>query len=80
MIIIVHGLSVDTTSRSDVTGPVFGADYTWVDKFNVSSTSYSPCGESTILNINADVRVNNANNRAGSGYLATDQVSCQTLW
>jgi hypothetical protein len=55
-------------------GPVDGKEYTYRDEFDLVSTNQAPCGVSTVLNINSDVRVNNANNTKGSGYLATDSI------
>jgi hypothetical protein len=37
------------TSRSDLTGPIAGDDYTYRDKFDLSSTVLSPCGAVSIL-------------------------------
>lgn len=54
-----------------------GNDYTYRDSFDLVSTNLAPCGTSTILNMNSDVRVNNAANRQGSGYLATDSVDAK---
>ncbi|KAJ2916828.1 hypothetical protein MD484_g3534, partial [Candolleomyces efflorescens] len=51
-----------------------GASYTYRDSFDLASTVLAPCGASTVLNVNAEVRVNNQNNTKGSGYLANDSI------
>jgi len=51
-----------------------GRDYTYRDAFNLVSTVQSPCGATTVLNVQSDVRVNNAANPGGSGYISTDSV------
>ena len=72
---IVQGQTIQAPSRSELVGPVPGADYTYRDTFELVSTVQSPCGISTVLNINSNLQVSNANNRQGSGYLATDSVN-----
>ncbi|KAJ2915662.1 hypothetical protein MD484_g4741, partial [Candolleomyces efflorescens] len=62
------------TARSDLVGPVDGADYTYRDSFDLVSTVLSPCGQDTVLVVTSDLRVNNAQNRQGSGYIATDSI------
>ncbi|TEB35281.1 hypothetical protein FA13DRAFT_1332428 [Coprinellus micaceus] len=69
-----QGEKIQSTARSDLVGPVDGKEYTYRDEFDLVSTNQAPCGVSTVLNINSDVRVNNANNTKGSGYLATDSI------
>ncbi|KAF5331964.1 hypothetical protein D9611_008848 [Ephemerocybe angulata] len=69
-----QGQLVQATSRSDLVGPVDGAEYTYRDNFDLVSTVQSPCGQSTVLNINSDVRVSNSANSKGQGYLATDSI------
>ncbi|KAJ2922369.1 hypothetical protein H1R20_g14721, partial [Candolleomyces eurysporus] len=69
-----QGQLLQATSRSELVGPVDGKDYTYRDSFDLVSTVTSPCGVDTVLNINSDVRVNNAGNSRGSGYLATDSI------
>ncbi|PPQ87793.1 hypothetical protein CVT25_008837 [Psilocybe cyanescens] len=63
-----------STARSDLTGPVDGADYTYRDAFDLVSTVTSPCGVSSVLNIQSDLRVSNSKNTKGSGYIATDSI------
>ncbi|RXW18988.1 hypothetical protein EST38_g6865 [Candolleomyces aberdarensis] len=62
------------TARSNLVGPVSGADYTYRDSFDLVSTVLSPCGQDTVLVVTSDLRVNNAQNRQGSGYIATDSI------
>ncbi|KAF8150804.1 secreted protein [Crassisporium funariophilum] len=69
-----QGQLTQATARSDLIGPVNGADYTYRDSFDLVATVLSPCGASTVLNIQSDLRANNAKNTAGSGYIATDSI------
>jgi hypothetical protein len=62
------------TARSTLTGPIIGTNYTRSDSFDLVSTVSSPCGGDVVLNIGTDVRTNNANNRAGRGYISTDSI------
>ena len=52
---------------------ILGEDYTW--RYNFDTAVYSPCGGSTVLNINSDLRVSNTANKQGIGYIATDSVN-----
>ncbi|KAJ3532225.1 hypothetical protein NMY22_g7832 [Coprinellus aureogranulatus] len=69
-----QGEIVQATARSNLAGPVDGKYYTYRDQFDLVSTVQSPCGKSTVLNINSDVRVSNSANTKGVGYLATDSI------
>ncbi|RXW15628.1 hypothetical protein EST38_g10226 [Candolleomyces aberdarensis] len=69
-----QGQIEQATAQTNLVGPVAGASYSYSDSFDLVSTVTAPCGSSTLLNINADVRVNNANNTKGYGYLANDFV------
>ncbi|KAJ2922367.1 hypothetical protein H1R20_g14723, partial [Candolleomyces eurysporus] len=69
-----QGQQIQAPSQSILVGPVAGADYTYRDTFDLVSTVQSPCGISTVLNINSNLQVSNTNNRQGSGYLATDSI------
>ncbi|KAF8153448.1 hypothetical protein B0H34DRAFT_106052 [Crassisporium funariophilum] len=69
-----QGLLTQATARSDLIGPVYGDDYTYRDSFDLVSTVMSPCGVASVLNIQSDLRTNNAKNTAGSGYIATDSI------
>ncbi|KAF9045075.1 hypothetical protein BJ165DRAFT_1346500 [Panaeolus papilionaceus] len=69
-----QGQFQQATARSDLVGPVQGADYTYRDNFDLVSTVMSPCGVSTVLNVQSDLRANNAQNTKGSGYIATDSI------
>jgi len=69
-----QGEVVQASSRSDLVGPIDGKEYTWRDSFDLVSTVQAPCGKSTVLNINSDVRVSNSGNTKGQGYLATDSI------
>ncbi|KAJ3536331.1 hypothetical protein NMY22_g6076 [Coprinellus aureogranulatus] len=69
-----QGELLQATARSNLTGPVVGEEYTYRDSFDLTSTVQSPCGVETVLNINTDLRVNNAANTKGMGLIATDSV------
>ncbi|TEB35279.1 hypothetical protein FA13DRAFT_1624387, partial [Coprinellus micaceus] len=69
-----QGEIIQATARSNLNGPVSGNYYTYRDQFDLVSTVTSPCGKSTVLNINSDVRVSNSANTKGAGYLATDSI------
>ncbi|KAF9524322.1 hypothetical protein CPB83DRAFT_871283 [Crepidotus variabilis] len=62
------------SAHSALTGPVDGAYYTYRDEFDLVSTVLAPCGVSTVLNIQSDVRASNTANKVGSGYIATDSI------
>ncbi|KAH6905785.1 hypothetical protein BKA70DRAFT_458806 [Coprinopsis sp. MPI-PUGE-AT-0042] len=69
-----QGILTQATARSELTGPVDGDDYTYRDLFDLTSTVQAPCGISTVLNIQSDLRVSNTKNTKGSGYIATDSI------
>ncbi|KAF5327454.1 hypothetical protein D9619_004222 [Psilocybe cf. subviscida] len=69
-----QGQLTQATARSDLVGPVDGADYTYRDTFDLVSTVISPCGASAVLNIQSDLRTSNSKNTKGSGYIATDSI------
>ncbi|EAU93304.1 hypothetical protein CC1G_13195 [Coprinopsis cinerea okayama7 len=69
-----QGQILQATARKDLVGPVDGADYTYRDMFDLVSTVQSPCGISTVLNVQSDLRVSNSQNTRGSGYIATDSI------
>ena len=72
---LVQGEKIQSTARSDLVGPVDGKEYTYRDEFDLVSTNQAPCGVSTVLNINSDVRVSNSQNTKGQGYIATDSIN-----
>ena len=49
-------------------------DYTYRDNFDFVSTIISSCGGTSILNVQSDLRVNNAANPGGSGSVSSDSV------
>ncbi|PPQ99396.1 hypothetical protein CVT24_005379 [Panaeolus cyanescens] len=69
-----QGQFQQATARSNLVGPVAGADYTYRDTFDLVSTVLSPCGVASVLNVQSDLRANNAQNTKGSGYIATDSI------
>jgi hypothetical protein len=69
-----QGQIQQTSAHGDLKGPVSGAEYTYRDTFNLTSVSYSPCGQPTVLNINSAVAVSNSQNRNGTGFITTDSI------
>ncbi|KAG2023729.1 hypothetical protein CC2G_001348 [Coprinopsis cinerea AmutBmut pab1-1] len=69
-----QGQLQQATARSSLVGPVDGKDYTYRDAFDLVSTVLSPCGVSTVLNVQSELRVSNSGNSKGSGYIATDSI------
>lgn len=69
-----QGQVAQATARSNLVGPIPGASYFYSDAFNLVSTTLAPCGANAVLNINGEVRVSNADNKQGSGYLANDSL------
>ncbi|KAF9474913.1 hypothetical protein BDN70DRAFT_884344 [Pholiota conissans] len=69
-----QGQLTQATARSDLVGPVDGADYTYRDEFDLVSTVTSPCGVSSVMNIQSDLRTSNSANPKGAGYIATDSI------
>ncbi|KAG2023726.1 hypothetical protein CC2G_001346 [Coprinopsis cinerea AmutBmut pab1-1] len=70
-----QGHLAQATARSELVGPVAGRDYLYQDQFDLVSTVLSPCGTSTVLNIQTDLRTNNSKNPRGYGYIATDSIN-----
>ncbi|KAL2064276.1 hypothetical protein VTL71DRAFT_4770 [Oculimacula yallundae] len=66
------GQSNQLTSGTDFKGPRAG-DYSIVDDLPLTSTIWSPCGATTALNINSQVRLT-ATNKAGSGVITDDSI------
>ncbi|KAF9531274.1 secreted protein [Crepidotus variabilis] len=69
-----QGKVQQSTAQSGLVGAIDGKYYTYRDTFDLASTNLAPCGVNSVLNINSDIRVSNANNKAGSGYIATDSI------
>ncbi|CAG7845998.1 Uncharacterized secreted protein ARB_07590 Flags: Precursor [Serendipita indica DSM 11827] len=69
-----QGQITQATARSSLKGPIAGADYTYRDQFDLTTTVMSPCGADTVLNIAASLQVSNSANKKGSGYIATDSI------
>ncbi|KAH6917735.1 secreted protein [Coprinopsis sp. MPI-PUGE-AT-0042] len=69
-----QGQITQATARSNLVGPVDGKDYTYRDNFDLVSTVLSPCGISTVLNVQSELRVSNSANTKGSGYIANDSI------
>lgn len=60
--------------RTDLVGP-YDANYEIRDTLGLSAVVWSPCGAARALNINTEVRVNNRDNRQGSGLMTTDNIT-----
>lgn len=69
-----QGQLQQASAHSQLVGPVNGADYTYRDTFDLTSTTTSPCGVDSVLNINSALQVNNAANTKGSGYITDDSI------
>ncbi|KAF8955088.1 hypothetical protein BDZ97DRAFT_2081170 [Flammula alnicola] len=69
-----QGQLTQATARSNLTGPVDGDDYTYRDSFDLVSTVESPCGITSVLNVQSELVASNAANKLGSGYIATDSI------
>ena len=59
----------------DITSTSYSEPLTDLGNLRLTNTVIGPCGEDTVLNINTAIRVNNANNTKGSGFISTDSVS-----
>jgi len=69
-----QGQLQQASAHSQLTGAVAGADYTYRDSFDLTSTTTSPCGVDSILNINSALQVSNAANTKGSGFITDDSI------
>ncbi|KAG8780368.1 hypothetical protein FRC19_011016 [Serendipita sp. 401] len=75
-----QGCASSTFPRpSDPPGPVPGKTYTITDLVAAGPSSVC-CRKDTILNINSAIRVDNSDNKAGSGYISTDILDFQTIY
>lgn len=68
-----QGSSAQAPLQSNFTGPRSG-DYQIRDTLGLNAVVWSPCGQQRALNINTQVRVDNARNRAGSGLMTLDSI------
>ena len=69
-----QGQIQQTSAHGYLAGPVDAKEYNFRDTFPLASTSYSPCGQPTVLNIDSAVAVSNDKNKTGSGYITTDSI------
>ncbi|RXW20948.1 hypothetical protein EST38_g4906 [Candolleomyces aberdarensis] len=69
-----QGQLVQATASSTIIGPASSGDYNPGPPFDLASTVTSPCGVSTVLNINSDVRVSNSANKTASGYISMTSI------
>ncbi|TEB35226.1 hypothetical protein FA13DRAFT_1772365 [Coprinellus micaceus] len=69
-----QGQLVQATARSDLVGPISAGDYLYRDTFDLVSIVLAPCGGSTVLNVQSELRTNNQKNTKGSGYIANDSI------
>ncbi len=59
--------------RTTMNGPT-DRDYQIRDQLGVADQIWSPCGERRALNINAEVRLDSANNQRGRGVITLDSI------
>lgn len=69
-----QGQVQQSDAHGTLTGPVDGNEYTYRDTFDIATTTTSPCGQDTVLNINSAVQVSNSGNRQGSGFITEDSI------
>ncbi|KAG8839920.1 hypothetical protein FRC18_000043 [Serendipita sp. 400] len=69
-----QGQTKQAVASSTRTGFVAGADYVYRDQFDIWSQVRCPCGTSTVLNLDSSIRVDNSQNRQGSGLITNDSV------
>ncbi|PPQ72615.1 hypothetical protein CVT26_004089 [Gymnopilus dilepis] len=60
------------TAQNNISGPVAGATYSYTAPFNLAFSNMSPCGASSVLNIDTSIRANNDGNPKGEGFIAND--------
>jgi len=65
-----QGSPNQATTENSLSGPVPGAYYDFTASFDLVFTNLSPCGSSTVLNIDTDIRINNEGNPNGEGFIA----------
>jgi len=69
-----QGQILQATAHSTLNGAIEGNDYTFRDEFDLASTVLAPCGVQSVLNINSELRVSNAANPQGSGFITDDST------
>lgn len=70
---LVHPLTpLQSSTEYNFVGPVTG-DYVKHDEADSTSVVMSPCGKSSLLNINSQVRLQSSNSKA-TGLLTTDST------
>lgn len=62
--------SAQVSTQASFSGPV-SKDYTVTSNLDVTSTVWSPCGASTALNVNSQVRLTGS---SGSGLITDDSI------
>ncbi|KAJ3081142.1 hypothetical protein HK102_002550 [Quaeritorhiza haematococci] len=72
-ILYFQGDLQQSTATTRWQGPATG-DYSVRDTFDLAGTVWSPCGASSVLNLNTQLRLDNSANRQGSGQMTTDSV------
>ncbi|KAH6917737.1 hypothetical protein BKA70DRAFT_1253061 [Coprinopsis sp. MPI-PUGE-AT-0042] len=71
---VFQGQTQQATARSAFVGPIDGGDYLFRDTYDLTQTVTAPCGQQSVMNIDADLRVSNSQNPQGSGLISTDSV------
>ncbi|KAH6905788.1 hypothetical protein BKA70DRAFT_1291074 [Coprinopsis sp. MPI-PUGE-AT-0042] len=69
-----QGQTQQATARSAFVGPIDGGDYLFRDTYDLTQTVTAPCGQQSVMNIDADLRVSNSQNPQGSGLISTDSI------
>lgn len=71
-----QGSAATGTLRTQFNGPT-DRDYQVRDTLGLSAVVWSPCGAQRALNINTEVRLDNARNRGGAGLMTIDSIDGQ---
>jgi len=67
-----QGNLIQSNANGNLVGPVTGAEYTYRNSFSFSNSNTSPCGASTVMNIQTSLSVSNSANTKGTGLITDD--------
>ncbi|EAU80662.2 hypothetical protein CC1G_08269 [Coprinopsis cinerea okayama7 len=73
-----QGQLVQVPPRKDFVGPLDWRGYTYRDTIDPWDRAQSPCGGGSVLRVQNDLRVSNAMNPGGRGYVGTDSMGWDT--
>ncbi|KAG2019593.1 hypothetical protein CC2G_005016 [Coprinopsis cinerea AmutBmut pab1-1] len=73
-----QGQLVQVPPRKDFVGPLNWRGYTYRDTIDPWDRAQSPCGGGSVLRVQNDLRVSNAMNPGGRGYVGTDSMVSTT--